>query len=404
MPASHSIGYLVSQYPALSHTFVMREIRGLRQLGWDVLVVSIRRSDRPLAALSLEEAEEFQSTFSVMGLGIAAILRTTVFEFLRNPLKFAASIINTLRMAGLKPALWPPYTAYFVEAIVAGAQFRSQGVRHVHTHFSTTIALIMSRHFDIDFSSTIHGSGEFEDVVGFHLKEKVARAILTVAITNYGSSQIQRASRPEDWKKIVVVPLGVDIEQFAARPQPPADVFQMVFVGRLESAKALHIAVQAVGLLRDRGRHVRLTLVGGGATMPMLQQLVSELGLTNEVDFAGPQNHDKVLDYYRRAHAFVCSSYAEGLPVVLMEAMAMELPCVSTWITGIPEMIRDNVDGLLVPPASADHIADAVERLIVEPGLARRLGQAGRARIDEKYNLSRNIPALARVFQRFVGK
>lgn len=404
MPAPHRIGYLVSQYPALSHTFVMREIRGLRQLGWDVRVVSIRKSDRPLAALSREEAEEFQSTFSVMGSGIGPILRTTFLEFLRNPLKFAASLIDTWKLAGFKPALWPPYTAYFVEAIVAGAQFRGEGVGHVHTHFSTTIALIMSRHFDIDFSSTIHGSGEFEDVVGFHLKEKVARATLTVAITNYGSSQIQRSSRPDDWNKIVVVPLGVDIDQFAARRQPPADVFQLVFVGRLEMAKALHILIQAVRLLRDRGHKVHLTLVGGGALMPMVQQQVHDLGLSTEVELAGPQNHDKVLDYYRRAHVFVCSSYAEGLPVVLMEAMAMEVPCVSTWITGIPEMIRDNVDGLLVPPASASHIADAVERLIIEPGLAQRLGKAGRARIDDKYNLARNIPALARVFERFVAK
>lgn len=404
MTVPHRIGYLVSQYPGLSHTFVMREIRGLRQLGWDVRVVSIRKADRPLAALSPDEAEEFQSTFSVMASGIPAILRTTCSELLRNPFKFVASLFDTYRLAGFKPTLWPLYTAYFVEAIVAGANFRGQQVRHVHTHFSSTIALILSRHFQIDFSSTIHGPGEFDDVAGFHLKQKVAGATFTVAITNYASSQIQRSSEPDSWNKIAVLPLGVDLDQFAARPQPTGGTFELVFVGRMEMVKAQHILIEAVRILRDRGRQVHLTLVGGGATMPMIQQLVRRLELDNQVELAGPQNHDRVLDYYRRAHAFVCGSYAEGLPVVLMEAMAMELPCISTWITGIPEMIRDNVDGLLVPPASAEHIANAIERLIVEPGLAGRLGKAGRNRIADRYNLSKNIPALAETFERFVRK
>jgi colanic acid/amylovoran biosynthesis glycosyltransferase len=132
------------------------------------------------------------------------------------------------------------------------------------------------------------------------------------------------------------------------------------------------------------------------------EQLVSEFDLASEVELTGAQNHGRVLDYYRRANGFVCSSYAEGLPVVLMEAMAMEIPCVSTWITGIPELIRDGTDGLLVPPASAEHIADAVERLIVDPSLAERIGKAGRARIEELYNLRKNIPALAEAFERFI--
>ena len=262
----------------------------------------------------------------------------------------------------------------------------------------------MSRFFDIDFSATIHGSGEFNDVLGFHMREKVDRAVMSVAISNYGSSQIQRASSPDDWKKIVVVPLGVDLDQFAARPQPAATLFEVVLVGRIESQKAQHILVRAIRILKDRQRSVHLTLVGDGPSRPQIEALIRELGLSGEVTLAGAVNHDKVLDYYRRSNAFVCSSYAEGLPVVLMEAMAMEIPCVSTWITGIPELIRDNVDGLLVPPASPEQIAGAIERLIVEDGLAGRIGKAARARIEDKYNLSKNVPALAQALDRFIRK
>ena len=237
------------------------------------------------------------------------------------------------------------------------------------------------------------------------MREKVARAVLSVAISNYGSSQIQRASEPEDWPKIAVVPLGVDLSKFKPRAQPdPSKGFELLLVGRLESQKAQHILLRALRLLRDRGHDVRFTFVGDGPMRPLVEQLIRELDLGDAVELAGAQNHDKVMDYYARASAFVMGSYAEGIPVVLMEAMAMEIPCVSTWITGIPELIRDNVDGLLVPPASAQHIAGAVERLIVEDGLAVRIGKAGRLRIDDQYNLAKNIPALSQVFERFVRK
>jgi colanic acid/amylovoran biosynthesis glycosyltransferase len=398
----HRIGYLVSQYPGLSHTFVMREIRGLRQLGWDVRVVSVHKTDRPVDALSADEAEELRTTYSVMGLGLAGMMRAALRECLRHPLRFVAGLIGACRLAGFQPALWPGHAFYFIEAVIAGAWFRTQGITHIHTHFSSHVALPLSRYFDIDYSATIHGSGEFNDVIGFHMREKLARAVMAVAISKYGSSQIQRACAPEDWKKIAIVPLGVDLDHFAARPSPAGETFEIVLVGRIESQKAQHILIRAIRLLRDRGRKVHLTLVGDGPTRPLIEQLIRELDVVKDVELTGAQNHDKVLDYYRRANAFVCSSYAEGLPVVLMEAMAMEIPCVSTWITGIPELIRDGVDGLLVPPASPEHIADAVERLITEPGLAERIGKAGRERIEDRYNLRKNIPALAQAFERFV--
>ena len=132
----------------------MREIRGLRQLGWDVRVVSVHKSDRPVEALSPEEASEFRSTVSLLGAGWASLLRTALVEFIRNPFRFIAGLFSSWRLAGLKPGLWPAYSFYFIEALGAGAWFRSQGIRHVHTHFSSTVALLMSRYFGIDFSET----------------------------------------------------------------------------------------------------------------------------------------------------------------------------------------------------------------------------------------------------------
>jgi colanic acid/amylovoran biosynthesis glycosyltransferase len=131
-----------------------------------------------------------------------------------------------------------------------------------------------------------------------------------------------------------------------------------------------------------------------------LDALIQHKRLEDRVFMPGACNHDKVTDYYRRSDAFVLASFAEGVPVVLMEAMAMELPCVATWITGIPELIDGGVNGLLVPPASAAALADAVERLIVDPALARRIGSAGREKVLAKYQLLKNSELLAAVFRR----
>jgi len=396
------LGYLVSQYPALSHTFVLREVRALRRQGVDVRVVSVRRCDRPTAALSAEEAEEAMQTFSVLGAGFVHALVANLRVLCRHPLGYVRGLLYAWSLSRGAPKLMLMYTFYFLEAVVAGDYFERQHIRDIHTHFSSTVLLILAYIFRVRYSLTAHGSGEFVDVVGFHLAEKVAGATFVATVAQYGMSQVLNASDPAHWPKVVVLPLGVDVDALAPRNslrRGHGEPFRLLSVGRLSTPKGYPILIEAVALLRERGRHVTLTLVGEGPQRAVLEQLIAHRGLGEVVRLPGACNHDRVVQYYESCDAFVLSSFLEGVPVVLMEAMAMELPCIATWITGIPELIEKDVEGLLVPPASPGAIADAVERLMEDPEKARGLGVAARCKVLAKYHLERNVGRLAQEFR-----
>jgi len=396
------LGYLVSQYPALSHTFVLREVRALRRQGVEVCVASVRSCDRPIAELSADEAEEARQTFSVLGAGYLHALAANLRILCRHPFGYVRGLLYAWSLSRGTPKLVLMCTFYFLEAVVAGDYFERQQVRNIHTHFSSTVLLLLARIFRVRYSLTLHGSGEFADVVGFHLAEKVAGATFVATVAQYGMSQVLNASDPAHWHKVVVLPLGVDVEAFRPKNAPRrnrGEPFRLLSVGRLSAAKGYPILIEAVALLRESGRDVSLTLVGEGPLRTPLERLIAGHALEDVVRLAGACNHDRILDYYDSSDAFVLSSFLEGLPVVLMEAMAMELPCVATWITGIPEIIENDAEGLLVPPASASAIADAVGRLMEDPEAARRLGMAARRKVVAKYNLGRNVERLAQEFR-----
>jgi glycosyltransferase involved in cell wall biosynthesis len=396
------IGYLISQFPALSHTFVLREVQALRRLGVDVHVVSVRQCDRPLAQLSAEEAEEARRTFSVLGAGLQHGVIANARTLCRHPIRYARGLLYAWALSRGTPKLLALYTCYFLEAVIAGDYFERRHVTDIHTHFSSTVLLILARIFRVRYSLTAHGSGEFVDVVGYHLAEKVAGATFVATVAQHGMSQVLNASDPAHWHKVVVLPLGVDVDAFTPKRSPPRDSgepFRLVSIGRLSAAKGYPVLIEAVVLLRERARHIRLTLVGEGPERPLLEQLIADHGLGGCVHLVGACNHDRVADYYGASDVFVLSSFLEGLPVVLMEAMAMELPCIATWITGVPEIIENEVEGLLVPPASASAIAGAVERLMDDPEGARRLGSAARRKVLANYHLGRNIERLAGEFR-----
>jgi colanic acid/amylovoran biosynthesis glycosyltransferase len=404
--APRKLGYLISQYPALNHTFILREVRSLRSSGFEVHTVSVRRPDRALTQLSAEEADEHRRTFSILGAGIRHALRAHAAVLWRHPWRYLRGLLLAWSLSRGTPRLLVTHTFYFLEAVVAGEYFARHGVAFVHTHFSSTVLLILGRVFPIDYSMTVHGSGEFDDVVGFHMAEKVAGARFIATISHYGSSQVMRACDPMHWHKVLVLPLGIDVEAFAPRParlRAAGEPFRLVFVGRLASAKAPHMLIEALAILHSAGRNVVLTIVGDGPTRASLEQTIGAAGLSAAVHLAGACNHDRVADFLAQSDAFVLTSFAEGVPVVLMEAMAMELPCVSTWITGIPELIDNGKEGLLVPPASPQDIARAVACLMDDPAMALRLGKEGRRKITGSYDLTRNVRRLGAVFAEQMG-
>jgi colanic acid/amylovoran biosynthesis glycosyltransferase len=395
------IAYLISQYPAVNHTYILQEIRTLRTLGIEIHVISIRPPDRPPERLSVEELQELRATYTVLSAGIGRILAAHLRTFFGRPLAYLSGLWQALRLSAGNPRKAISNVIYFGEAVVIGRRLIRLGLTHLHCHFASTVAFFVAAIFPVTFSVTIHGDGELKDPIGFHLAEKIACVRFICCVSSHGRSQLMKASEQRYWNKLEVSPLGVDCTLFS----PPASrrhrgPFEIVCVATLSPPKGLPLLIKAVDHLVRQERSVHLRLVGDGPHRRDLERQIANLGLQAHVTLEGNCNQDRVQAFYREADLFALASFAEGIPVVLMEAMAMEVPCVATWITGIPELIRHGIDGWLVAPGDVDHLADAIATLMDDPELRQRLGRSARIRVQEKYDLARNTERLAEIYRR----
>lgn len=404
--APRSIAYLISTYPALSMIFVLREIVELRKLGFHIETASINRPDRPLKKMTEQEAEEAGNTYCVKRAGAIAALAAHLRTLFQCPAGYLRGVLLVHRLSGLDLKRFFFHAMYFTEAAMLGHWMHRKGLHHLHTHLAqqaATVGLYTKTIFRTGFSITVHGPDEFYDARPQLLGRKAAAADFLCCITSFARSQMMQQSAFRNWSKMIVVPLGVDPELFTPPPaRPTPEVFEILCVGRLVAAKAQHMLIDAVERLAAEGRKVRLRLVGAGPDEASLKVHTARLDHPNTVLFEGPVNQDRIRALYAQADIFSLPSFAEGLPVVLMEAMAMEIPCVTTYIAGIPEMIRDGVDGLLVPASDLEALVAALARLMDDEKLRRKIAKNGRKRIVERYNLTKNVERLARVFSELI--
>jgi glycosyltransferase involved in cell wall biosynthesis len=217
----------------------------------------------------------------------------------------------------------------------------------------------------------------------------VRHAAMVFCISDFCRSQVMGLCRPEDWAKLHVVHCGVDPRQYAFQPQSgrPGAV-HLLNVGRLVPVKAHALLLEAVQALQRAGRNVCCTIIGNGPECDRLERMARELEIESDVRFAGFVNQDEIRRYYEQADLFVLPSFAEGVPVVLMEAMAMGVPVVTTRIMGIPELIEDGRNGLLVTPGRADELVAAIERLIDDPAFAGELSRHARRTIEDGFDIA----------------
>lgn len=398
------IAYLISCYPAISHTFIFRELAYLRKNGIDVLVTSINPSNIEDRKQTEAEKAEVLRTFYVKKQGFFAIMKSVFSTLLTSPFAFLKGVIFFIRLAGLDIKKLLYYQFYFLEALVIGVWMKNHAVSHLHVHFAnpaSTVALITSKIFGITFSITVHGPDEFYDVSEHRLKEKIEGAGFLCCIGHYAKSQLMKISNHDQWNKLEVAPLGVDPEHFSPRifranPSP----FTIVCVGRLVPAKGQSILIEAIEKLVKQEVNVHLHFVGDGPDRRTLENETAKKNLQAYIDFKGALNQAEILDIYKRSDLFVLPSFAEGIPVSLMEAMSMEIPCISTYVNGIPELIRNQIDGILVIPADSQELATAILSLVNNPILREQMGKAGRQRILEKYSLQPNFRLLKDIFAR----
>ena len=397
------IAYLISKYPDFSHTFILREVLALRERGLEIEVASINDAP-PLSQLTQIERDEVSRTFYVKRSGGLGVLRAKLWLLLHRPAGLFRGLFFALSLGGGDTARTLRCLFYYLEALLLAKWMHDRSISHLHVHFATpaaTVGLILTRVFPITFSMTVHGPDEFYDVPGYVLAEKIEAASFVVCISFFAQSQLMKLSPGRSWSKFELARLGVDNAQFAPRPfRTSPETFQILCVGRLVSAKGQRILIEAVAQLNHAGHKLQLQLVGDGPDRADLEALVREKNLPTTVTFAGIVNQENIKAYYQNADIFALASFAEGIPVVLMEAMAMEIPCVATRINGIPELIEDGKDGLLVAPSDVKGMAAAIERLMSSAELRESLGKAGCQRVKQQYELSKSADRLADVFQR----
>lgn len=410
------IGYLVGRYPAVSHTFILREVQELRRLGVDVRTISIHRTDER-ELLSEADRREHASTFAVLPTSPWRLLAAHLLALASAPAAYLGTLAWAVRTStpGLKGRLWRLF--YFAEAMVVLRHCRAIGVRHLHAQFAdmaTDVAMLVARcenarrggrgRAPFTWSLTVHGSVEFYDVERHRLRDKLASARFAVAISEFGRSQLLTLAPQQRWGDVHVVHCGVNPSVYAPpERRAPREEAVILMVGRLMGPKGLPILFEALRELRGRDVAVRLVVVGDGPDRAAYEALAQELGIAEHVELVGAVGQDEIRERYAAADVFCLPSFAEGIPVVLMEAMAMELPVVTTAIMGIPELVEDGVHGRLVPPGRSDRLADALAELLAAPERRAAMGRAGREKVLAEFDVRETARRFKQVLERATG-
>lgn len=391
------VGYLVSQYPAPSHTFIRREVAAIRRLGLEVDTFSIR----PGESLSDEDRSEESGTYCVLGQPRHRLATSLAVAGLRRPARWLHVLLATVRHRTPGAGALARSAAYFAEAMRLALELERRGITHLHSHFANPAAhvgLAATRYLGIGWSVTLHGLSDFAGPTTPLLADKIAAARFVACATRYGREEASRLVPPGDRDKLHVIRCGIETGRMppATRRVPACgEPLEILSVGRLSPEKGHLGLLEAFAEVVQRGLDARLVLIGSGPEEAAIRAAVRARGLSGRVELAGKQPESRVLAAMARAHLFVLSSLMEGLPVVLMEALALELPVIAPAITGIPELVVDGETGLLFTAGCWDELADRMWTAARDPDLRARLASAGRARVLEEFDVDRAVRPLA---------
>jgi colanic acid/amylovoran biosynthesis glycosyltransferase len=396
--------YFVSEYPAVSHTFIRREIIELeRDSKGDMTVmrVSLRRNAREV--VDQADVAEKECTRYILNESLLTFARALAAAVLCRPKAFFASVRGAARMMrrSHRPMLF--HVAYLAEALVLAAWLREQGIHHIHAHFGTNgaeVAMLAHLLTGIPYSFTVHGPDEFDRPEYLGLAEKVRHAAFVCAVSCFTRAQLYRWIPSTQWGKVKLVKCGVDADFLASHHFSRPSKHELVSIGRLSGQKGQLVLLHALAELEREGVPFKMTIIGDGPLRPVLEQRVRELGLQDKVAIPGWLSNSEVRSQILSARAVVLPSFAEGLPVVLMEALALGRPVIATCVAGIPELVTDGVCGWLVPAGSVEHLSGAIRACMRESDQRiQALGRAGRERVLEMHNIVGECRKLARFFR-----
>jgi colanic acid/amylovoran biosynthesis glycosyltransferase len=393
------IAYLVNHYPKVSHSFIRREILALERLGLEVQRVAIRGWEGELP--DEEDRRERQRTRYVLRDGALVLVAPTLLSLLRSPLRFLGALRLAVRAARHSDRSLPYHLIYLAEACRILSWLKDSGVQQVHAHFGTNsaeVAMLVNALGGPPFSFTVHGPEEFLRPMG--LDEKIRRAAFVVAISSFGRSQLYLHSQYADWSKIKIIHCGLEKSYFQDVPDKPATAPRLLCVGRLVAEKGQLLLVEAAARLARKAVAFELVFAGDGPGRAELEKLIAQYGLADRIRITGWISGAAVRDEILAARALVQPSFAEGLPVVIMEAMALKRPVLATFIAGIPELVRNGETGWLFPAAAIEDLASAMESCLSRtPEELQRMGERGQQRVIERHSIDDQAMKLAALFR-----
>lgn len=397
------IAFLVGRYPGISQTYILREVLSLRVYRhFETYTASIHDPDRPSERLTEEEWHEAKKTFYIKSKGFLGAFTAFGYFFVRSPWRLFKAFGFSLSLGKTDLARILFSFFYFGEALILARWMRTRKIQHLHVHFAnpaSTVALISSKLTGKTFSMTMHGQDEFCDVTLNLLKEKITGANFICCIGYYQMSQLMQLTSPKDWDKFSLCRLGINPELFSPSIQQPKTCLRIICIGRLVAAKGQPLLLKTFAKLIEEYPNLELVIIGEGPERPLLEELIAFLNIAANTRMTGALTATEVISELQKADLFVLPCLTQGLPVAIMEAMAMSIPVISSAVCGIPELIDSYKNGILVPPADIYTLYMAMKRLLDEPELRKHLGAEGRRKIQEEFNLDINVEAFAEVLR-----
>lgn len=395
------IAYFINQYPKVSHSFIRREILALERQGFEVQRIALRGWDAEL--VDAEDVSERDKTRYVLQDGVKGLLGPALQVLRAQPQRFFSALWLALRMGWRADRAWPYHVVYLLEACRLLTWLQAFGARHVHAHFgtnSTEVVMLANALGGPAYSFTVHGPEEFDKPQFIHLGEKVRRAAFVAAISSYGRSQLFRWVDHSHWAKVKVVHCGLERTFHDVTPVAVPCVPRLVCVGRLCEQKGQLLLLEAARLLAAQGVEFEIVLAGDGEMRGQIEALIGQHGLQSQVRITGWISSDQVRTEILAARALVLPSFAEGLPVVIMEAMALRRPVLTTYVAGIPELVRQGENGWLFPAGEVEELAAAMADCLAQPvEVLQRMGEAAYQRVVERHDIDTEAARLAHLFK-----
>ncbi len=408
-----TIAYVAQFFPILTETFVYREVNALRERGFDVVTLSNRTPE--VAKLSEESVGLMDSTEYVFPIKPLAFILAHLYFAIFAPGRYFGTLMHVMLQRNESMANRVRTFGHFGGGVYLAYQVRKRGLSHIHAHFAVnaaTIGLVVSRLLNIGYSLTVHNNIFTDQLI---LRSKLKAAKFIVSISEY-SKQYLLDFAPDIRglaEKIDIVHCGISADSFQREltyqngvSDDPQYKPHLVSLSSFAQRKGMPVLVEACRILRDRGVDFRCTIAGTGPDWALVQQLVEQYGLQDTITLPGRYFQEDIRGYLNEASVFALACVTadngdiDGVPVALMESMAMEVPTISTTLSGIPELIEDGVSGLLVPEREPEALADAIERVLEDHAFALRLGKDGRRKVVEAFNIDRSSQQLVDIFQR----